>query len=92
MPAAALALLLLVAFAGTALAQSLPTLTGRVVDNAGIIDAATETALTAHLVMPGPHPGDAFLREIASELKHHHRINHATIQIEQARSHCDAGC
>lgn len=54
--------------------------------------STTETALTAHLVMPGPHPGDAFLREIASELKHHHRINHATIQIEQTRAHCDAGC
>ncbi|GAB5506087.1 MAG: hypothetical protein Rhirs2KO_12500 [Rhizobiaceae bacterium] len=49
MPAAALALLLLVAFAGSALAQSLPTLTGRVVDNAGIIDAAAETALTGRL-------------------------------------------
>ncbi|MER9973758.1 hypothetical protein NKJ60_07755, partial [Mesorhizobium sp. M0085] len=30
----------------TALAAALPALTGRVVDNAGIIDAATETALT----------------------------------------------
>ena len=46
---AALALLLLVAFAGSALAQSLPTLTGRVVDNAGIIDPASETALAARL-------------------------------------------
>ena len=32
-----------------ALAQQLPALTGRVVDNAGLIDAATETALTARL-------------------------------------------
>ena len=30
--------------------------------------STTETALTAHLVMPGGHPGDAFLREIAEEL------------------------
>ena len=46
--------------------------------------STTETALTAHLVMPGGHPGDVFLHEISEELKHHHRINHATIQIEQA--------
>ncbi|MBX7533102.1 cation diffusion facilitator family transporter [Qipengyuania sp. 1XM1-15A] len=54
--------------------------------------STTETALTAHLVMPGPHPGDGFLREISTELKHHHRINHATIQIEQSRAHSDNGC
>ncbi|QZD94730.1 cation diffusion facilitator family transporter [Qipengyuania gelatinilytica] len=54
--------------------------------------STTETALTAHLVMPGPHPGDGFLREISTELKHHHRINHATIQIEQSRVHSDTGC
>ncbi|MER9964365.1 hypothetical protein NKJ72_26110, partial [Mesorhizobium sp. M0045] len=35
---------LLVGFA--AIAAELPALTGRVVDNAGIIDAATEAALT----------------------------------------------
>ncbi|TIQ45520.1 MAG: hypothetical protein E5X61_15410, partial [Mesorhizobium sp.] len=33
----------------TALAAELPVLTGRVVDNAGIIDAATEAALTRKL-------------------------------------------
>ncbi|MER9183940.1 TPM domain-containing protein, partial [Mesorhizobium sp. M0767] len=32
-----------------AFAADLPTLTGRVVDNAGIIDAATEAALTQKL-------------------------------------------
>ena len=53
--------------------------------------STTETALTAHLVMPGGHPGDAFLREIAEELEHHHRIGHATIQIEHSRE-CAAGC
>ena len=47
--------------------------------------STTETALTAHLVMPDNRPGDAFLREIASELEHHHGIGHVTIQIEQAR-------
>ncbi|MCV0384599.1 MAG: cation diffusion facilitator family transporter [Erythrobacter sp.] len=53
--------------------------------------STTETALTAHLVMPGGHPGDAFLREIADELEHHHRIGHVTLQVEQTRD-CEAGC
>lgn len=44
--------------------------------------STTETALTAHLVMPGGHPGDAFLREIAHALEHDHDIVHATIQVE----------
>ncbi len=47
--------------------------------------STTETALTAHLVMPGAHPGDSFLHDIAHHLEHEHRINHATIQIEQTR-------
>ena len=53
--------------------------------------STTETALTAHLVMPGGHPGDAFLREIADELEHHHRIGHVTLQVERTRD-CGAGC
>jgi len=53
--------------------------------------STTETALTAHLVMPGGHPGDAFLREIGEELSHHHSIGHATVQIEMDRE-CAAGC
>ena len=53
--------------------------------------STTETALTAHLVMPGGHPGDQFLREVAEELAHHHRIGHTTIQIERDRV-CVGGC
>lgn len=53
--------------------------------------STTETALTAHLVMPGGHPGDGFLREVAEELQHHHRIGHTTIQIEHSRE-CTGGC
>ncbi|MGB3738020.1 MAG: cation diffusion facilitator family transporter [Pontixanthobacter sp.] len=45
--------------------------------------STTETALTAHLVMPQGHSGDAFLHEIAERLRHDHRIGHATIQIER---------
>jgi cobalt-zinc-cadmium efflux system protein len=44
--------------------------------------STTETALTCHLVMPGGHPGDAFLLEIASSLRDTFAIQHATVQIE----------
>lgn len=44
--------------------------------------STTETALTAHLVMPGGYPGDALIRHAAKELEHHHRIGHATLQVE----------
>lgn len=47
--AGAALVLLLFLFALPAFAQSLPALTGRVVDNAGIIDAATEASLTSRL-------------------------------------------
>ncbi|MDE2596379.1 MAG: cation transporter [Sphingomonadales bacterium] len=51
--------------------------------------STTETALTAHIVMPGGHPGDAFLHEIAHELEHDFGIGHATMQVEIA---CSNGC
>ena len=54
--------------------------------------STTETALTVHLVMPAGHPGDSFLREVAHDLEHHHRIGHATIQVEIERGDCAAGC
>jgi cobalt-zinc-cadmium efflux system protein len=44
--------------------------------------STTEVALTAHLVMPEGHPGDTFLASIAEELRAHHGIHHATLQIE----------
>jgi cobalt-zinc-cadmium efflux system protein len=44
--------------------------------------STTETALTAHLVMPKGHPGDAFLIELCATLKTRHRIGHATFQVE----------
>ena len=40
----------------------------------------THTALTAHLLMPGGAPGDAFLREAAQGLKRRFGIDHATLQ------------
>lgn len=53
--------------------------------------STTETALTAHLVMPGGHEGDAFLSGLSDELKHRFGIGHATIQIEQTPG-CSGGC
>lgn len=44
--------------------------------------STTEAALTAHLVMPGGHPGDDFLIGLQHRLKHDFGIDHATIQIE----------
>ena len=48
--------------------------------------STTETALTCHLVMPGGHPGDAALGQVARELEERFGIHHATIQIELADS------
>jgi cobalt-zinc-cadmium efflux system protein len=44
--------------------------------------STTEAALTAHLVTPYKHPGDAFLAQVSQELHDHFGIEHATIQIE----------
>lgn len=44
--------------------------------------STTEIALTAHLVMSGGHPGDAFLHELCEQLEHRFGISHATVQIE----------
>ena len=42
----------------------------------------TETALTAHLVTPGGHPGDAFLDRVGRQLHDRFHITHTTLQIE----------
>jgi cobalt-zinc-cadmium efflux system protein len=46
--------------------------------------STTETALTAHLVMPAGNPGDAFLIETCRQLSDRFKIGHATLQIENA--------
>jgi cobalt-zinc-cadmium efflux system protein len=50
--------------------------------------STNEVALTAHLVIPSGHPGDGFLHDVAAELKAHHRIGHATLQIETDADAC----
>ncbi len=54
--------------------------------------STTETALTAHLVMPAGHPGDSFLQGVAYGLEHDHGIGHATIQVETDRSSAKGDC
>lgn len=44
--------------------------------------SASRAAMSAHLVIPGGHPGDFFIASAAEELREHHRIDHATLQIE----------
>jgi cobalt-zinc-cadmium efflux system protein len=44
--------------------------------------STTETALTAHLVMPAGYPGDAAVDAIVSALKADHAIHHCTLQVE----------
>ncbi|WP_428376362.1 cation diffusion facilitator family transporter [Lichenicoccus sp.] len=45
--------------------------------------STTETALTAHLVRPGPAANDAMLRQAAADLRARFGIGHATFQVEQ---------
>lgn len=50
----------------------------------------TETALTAHLLMPAGHPGNAFLMHITDEMKARFGIDHSTFQIEVSETEpCD---
>lgn len=51
--------------------------------------STTETALTAHLIIPAGHPGDAFLQDAANGLAHEFHIEHATLQVERESS---GGC
>lgn len=44
--------------------------------------STTENALTAHLVMPGGHPGDTFLQSTMHDIGHQFGIQHATLQVE----------
>lgn len=52
--------------------------------------STTETALTAHLVVPAATDGDIFLDRIANELEERFGVGHATLQVEQGA--CGHGC
>jgi cobalt-zinc-cadmium efflux system protein len=51
--------------------------------------STTAVALTAHLVMPDGHPGDAFLMHVAEQLRRDYGIGHVTLQIE---TEADSAC
>jgi len=51
--------------------------------------STTETALTCHCSIPGGHPGDAVLADLAHQLKERFGIEHVTIQVEiDERTNC----
>ncbi|MDB5748813.1 MAG: cation transporter [Massilia sp.] len=45
--------------------------------------STTETALTAHLVMPGGYPGDQAIDDIVVQLRKDFSIHHCTLQVEE---------
>ena len=45
--------------------------------------STTQTALTAHLLMPEPPADDEFLHDLAMQLQEMFKISHATFQIER---------
>jgi cobalt-zinc-cadmium efflux system protein len=49
--------------------------------------STTETALTAHLLMPVPPANDRFLHDLAHQLQDQFRISHATFQIERGNDY-----
>jgi len=59
--------------------------------------STTETALTAHLLVPAGHPGDGFLEDARVRLKRRFGIDHVTLQVEttipapHAIGHADCG-
>ena len=50
--------------------------------------STTESALTAHLIMPVPPTGDTFLHDVAHDLEHRFGIGHPTLQIEMGEVDC----
>ena len=50
--------------------------------------STTETALTAHLVMPGQPSDDRLLADLAAQLKSRFHIGHCTIQVETGAEPC----
>lgn len=50
--------------------------------------STSETALTAHLVVPDGTSGDQFLVDARTELLERYRIHHATLQVESGGMDC----
>jgi cobalt-zinc-cadmium efflux system protein len=54
--------------------------------------STTETALTAHLVMPDGYPGDAAIDDIVGHLREDFSIHHCTLQVEQGTTKHSSCC
>ena len=54
--------------------------------------STTETALTAHVVMPGGYPGDAAIDDIVARLRKDFAIHHCTLQVEQGTTKHGSCC
>jgi cobalt-zinc-cadmium efflux system protein len=54
--------------------------------------STTETALTAHLVMPARPASDSTLRDIAASLESRFGVGHSTLQVESGENPCGHGC
>jgi cobalt-zinc-cadmium efflux system protein len=54
--------------------------------------STTETALTAHLVMPDKPASDRFLHDVAASLRSRFGVGHVTLQIESGDNPCELGC
>jgi cobalt-zinc-cadmium efflux system protein len=52
--------------------------------------STTETALTAHVVMPGGYPGDGIIDDLVAQLRADFAIHHCTLQVEEGTT--DHGC
>ena len=52
--------------------------------------STSDIALTAHVVMAGGHPGNAFFSAIAGAMQDRFEITHPTIQVEVGR--LEHGC
>ncbi|HTH28764.1 MAG TPA: cation diffusion facilitator family transporter [Sphingobium sp.] len=50
--------------------------------------STTETAMTAHLVMPGGNGADSFLHDVAEAMRRQFGIGHTTLQIERDPAAC----
>ncbi|WP_020651862.1 cation diffusion facilitator family transporter [Massilia niastensis] len=49
--------------------------------------STTETALTAHVVMPGGYPGDQVIDAMVERLREDFAIHHCTLQVEEGTTH-----
>lgn len=52
--------------------------------------STSETAMTAHLVIPGGHPGKGFLASVQKAMQTEFSIHHTTVQIELEDEEADA--